>query len=215
MSRSSADAAPGHDVRGQVVVITGPPGAGKTTVARLLVDELAPSVHLHCDDFWQFIRQGRISPYRPEAHRQNEIVIGVIVEAAFGYAAGGYQVICDGIVGPWFIDPFRTAAARGPALHYVVLRPDLTTTLDRAMGRGRHGLVDPNPIRSLHRQFTDIGRYEDHILDSSRLTPHATSRVIQRGLTGGSFRLADGELPALDIAAVGHPESESDSGGTV
>ena len=49
-------------------------------------------------------RRGRIAPYLPQAHRQNRIVIDVVAHAAFGYAAGGYQVICDGIVGPWFID---------------------------------------------------------------------------------------------------------------
>ena len=66
------------------------------------------------------------------------------------YAAGGYQVICDGIVGPWFIDVFRTAAAaRAIPLHYVVL-------------------TDPEPVRSLHAQFTGIGTLEGHVLDSTR-----------------------------------------------
>src|SRR5689334_1125692 len=84
---------------GAVVVLTGPPGAGKTTVARVLADRLTPSVHLHTDDFWHYIRQGWIAPYLPEAHRQNQVVINVVVQAAFGFAQGGYHVIVDGIVG--------------------------------------------------------------------------------------------------------------------
>jgi hypothetical protein len=36
-------------------------------------------------------------------------VINVLVQAAFGYAQGGYQVIVDGIIGPWFPQPFRVA----------------------------------------------------------------------------------------------------------
>jgi|GEM_PF-4220576 len=45
----------------------------------------------------------------------------VVAHAAFGYAAGGCQVICDGIVGPWFIDVFRTAGqTHSIPLHYVV-----------------------------------------------------------------------------------------------
>lgn len=52
------------------------------------------------------------------------VVLQALAAAAFGYVEGGNQVVCDGIVGPWFIDLFRPVAReRDLPLSYVVLLP--------------------------------------------------------------------------------------------
>ncbi|MGO4843265.1 AAA family ATPase, partial [Rhizobiaceae sp. 2RAB30] len=51
---------------GEILILTGPPGSGKTTTARALAASPgSPKVHLHTDDFWHFIRNRLIQPYLP------------------------------------------------------------------------------------------------------------------------------------------------------
>jgi chloramphenicol 3-O-phosphotransferase len=171
----------------EVVIVSGPPGAGKTTVARLLADAVTPSVHLYLDDFWAFIRRGGIAPYLAEARRQNETVVGVLAGAAFGYADGGYHVVVDGVVGPWFVGAF--AEVRRAPLHYVVLRPDRETTLLRATGRGLDALTDPEPVLQMYQQFVDLGELESHAFDSGGLTAEQTSAEIRARLSEGAYLL--------------------------
>jgi AAA domain-containing protein len=179
---------------GAVVIITGPPGAGKTTVAAALAGRSArPAVHLHSDDFYGYIRSGYVEPYRPESHQQNRVVIGVLAGAAAGYAAGGYLVLLDGIIGPWFLEPFRDRAGQAAMpLHYVVLRPDLARTLARARDRPGPRRIDSGPIRALHQQFSQLGDLEPHVLDTTGRTVEQTIEAVQAVLDAGRMRLPPG-----------------------
>ena len=94
---------------GDVIVVTGPPGAGKSTVAEQLADLLHPSALVTGDDFFGFLRNGAISPWRAEAHEQN-IAVTEAAAAASGRMAGHCDVVYDGVVGPWFIEIFSAAA---------------------------------------------------------------------------------------------------------
>jgi predicted kinase len=187
-------------MNGQVVVLSGPPGAGKSTIAGLLARHFELAVELHGDDFWGCIKRGWIAPWLAASRRQNEVVMDVVATAAAGYAAGGYQVICDALVGPWFLGPFRAAAAaRGVPLHYAVLRPDAATALQRAAGRaGPRALTDPGPVALLHAQFAELGELESHVADSTALSVPDTVRAVLAGLASGRFLLPAGSAdPAV------------------
>ncbi|UGT68830.1 ATP-binding protein [Nocardia gipuzkoensis] len=177
---------------GEVIILTGPPGAGKTTVAELLASEASsPAVHLTTDQFYRSIRSGFVLPFLPAAHRQNEVVIDAVVATVTTFARGGYDVVVDGIVGPWFLPPFRAAADRdGLTLSYVVLRPDLDTTLSRARQRAEHELKDVEAITGLYAAFERLADLEDHAIDTGQLDAVQTAAEVRRVLASGEYRLS-------------------------
>jgi cytidylate kinase len=178
-------------VNGEVIILTGPPGAGKTTVAELLATSASgPAVHLTTDLFYRSIRTGFVLPFLPQAQRQNEVVIEAVTGTVATFARGGYDVVADGIVGPWFLPPFRAVCERDHlALSYVVLRPDLDTTLSRAKQRAGHELKDVGAITGLHGAFTQLGSLEAHAIDTGGLDAEQTCAEVRRALASGRYRL--------------------------
>lgn len=173
---------------GHVLVLTGPPGAGKTTTARALAALPGrAAVHLHADDFWRCIRSGAIPPYLPAAHAQNATVVQVLAQAAGGYAQGGFFVVVDGIVGPWFLQPFRALPV---PLHYLVLRPPLAAALERCRRRGGDTLKASGPITALHAQFAALGDLEGHVIGTEGVTPDETLAAVRQAVDSGRFRLS-------------------------
>lgn len=136
----------------ELIVVTGPPGAGKTTVARFLSKLFELSALVAGDDFFAFVDRGYLEPWTAEAHHQNEIVVGAAAAAAGRLAAGGYTVVYDGVIGPWFLETFAEASGLA-SLHYLILLPPEQECVERVRSRVGHGFGDLGAARHMHREF--------------------------------------------------------------
>ena len=59
---------------GEILIVTGPPGAGKSTMARSLVEQFDLAVLLQGDWYFDRVVRGWIEPWKPSSHHQNGVV---------------------------------------------------------------------------------------------------------------------------------------------
>jgi predicted kinase len=180
-----------------LLILTGPPGAGKTTVAEGVGAAFTRSIVFEADWFWASVRNGFVDPWEEASERQNQALLRASLASAARLANAGYATVLEGFFGPWRLDMFREELASVVApVSYVVLRPSVEECLQRATARladPRHkdALTREEPIRSLYAQYEDLGAFEGHVLDTSALGADETvSRVVSALTTRDRYGLS-------------------------
>ena len=172
-----------------IILISGPPGAGKSTVAKVLAEgSPVPVAYIEGDTFWDFIVKSKAGA-RGEARAQNSrIVIQAMVASALRYARGGYETILDFTIGPWHLQPIINAMMETP-LNYVILCPSEQVCAARAAQRSEGAMPDYGPYRELHGAYCELGEFETHAIRNDDATPEALAARLRAGLGAGAFRV--------------------------
>jgi len=165
-----------------IIFLSGPIGAGKTTVAKALLPLLpAPLSYIEGDTFWSFVTKAGDHGLRDNF----PVLVRSMTAAALPFARSGFRVLIDFSIPPAFVDTARKILKEIP-FDFVLLRPSFDVCAERAASRKEGAIADHAMMKNFYARFEE-GNVEaicDDIADAESL-----AHRIAEGLNQGRFRV--------------------------
>ena len=170
--------------RAAIWLITGAPGAGKSTVSDALCRRFPLAVRIPVDDIRDWVVSGFSSPveWTAETTRQFALARRGAARIAADYADAGFVAVLDDVVRQSQLDQYTNYLGITP-LRKVLLNPSLETVLARNAAPGRKDFdvsVLEAACRGLHPLLASENTTEHGwiVVDSTRLSLEQTVDTI-------------------------------------
>ena len=169
---------------GSLLVVTGPPGAGKSSIARHLADTTNQSVLIEGDAFFGFLASGAIEPWLPrQTNRTGR------------HQGSGMRRRCvrDGRVHDGVrrrhrsVVPAHLRRRNGlERLDYAILLPSVEVCI-RVATRPDHGFTDEAATRKMHAEFVRARVEDRHVLRNPSGVAADVAEIIESARQAGEL----------------------------
>ncbi|MCX4536353.1 Pro-rich N-terminal domain-containing protein [Streptomyces sp. NPDC002596] len=177
-------AEPGTGTATLAVLLIGPAGAGKTTVAKLWASRRrVPTAHVSLDDVREWVRSGFADPqtgWNDHSEAQYRLARRTCGFAARNFLANGISCILDDAVFPDrpVVGLGGWKRHVGPGLLPVVLLPGLEIVLERNAARSGNRRLSDEEVARIHGRMAGWYGSGLPIIDNSTYDVETTARVL-------------------------------------
>ncbi|QDY75863.1 AAA family ATPase [Streptomyces qinzhouensis] len=184
----SAEPESGTGATTLAVLLIGPAGAGKTTVARhWAAARRVPTAHISLDDVREWVCSGFADPkagWNEHSEAQYRLARRTCGFAARNFLANGISCILDDAVFPDrpVVGLGGWKRHVGPGLLPVVLLPALETVLERNARRSGNRRLADEEVASIHGRMAGWYGSGLPIIDNTKLDVETTARVLDEAL---------------------------------
>jgi adenylate kinase family enzyme len=156
-----------------ICIITGPAGAGKTTVSDRLAKLFDKSARINVDEMRSMIKSGYVRPYphTSEAKKQIKLANKATCQLAKNFVSNGFNVFIDDVVLANSLKAY-CKSFEAYSVHMFLLLPKKEVVIKRDTGRRKDQIIGERAIE-LHDKFSKI-KSNWHIIDSSTHTVKQT-----------------------------------------
>ena len=140
----------------QILLISGPPGAGKTAVAEAICERYDRMLRIEVDTLRHWVCAGYRHPWAGDAQAEEQLALARRNACAIAREsiAARYAVVIDDVIFAADFEEYREALRGTDAfVEAVTLLPDLETALARDGERGV--VVGSGRVRELHARFAE------------------------------------------------------------